>query len=933
MQHIFLRILGFVCLFAAYINPLTATCQQPKVVNFYQSFKNPPNTSKLFVRWWWNGDKLSKQEISRELDVLKKAGIGGVEINPIKFQPAPDPTGYKEIKWLSDEWLSMVKHTVQEAKKKQIICDMIVGSGWPFGGEFLTRDEQSQVTTIEVTNLKGPGRFTFRKAEILNKVNPEFHSKYNDPLKELIMARLVPLQMKTFEAGTVIPITQNSDVLTVDVPEGEHVLYSVAKITGYMEVINGAYGARGPVLNHFDKEAVEKFLTRMSDALKSVLGDLGEWFRAFFVDSIELEGANWTDDLFAEFKKRRGYDITPYYPFVLFKIGEMGNPVKEKYGAEFSPEVQNTINRVRYDLEITRAELFKERFLDVVQKWCRENNVKSRVQAYGHGYFPVESNFGIDIPENETWFTTGIGLDYNEFDHRRPHSMANKFVSSGAHLSNKNIISCEEQTNVDQVFNETLEQIKLIGDLSNLSGVTHSILHGYNYSPPEAPFPGWIQYGTYFSDRNTWWKYFPLWANYKARISDLFQNAEMQADIAILHPIADLWTNFGAQRDPFPNKVHPDYAHNLWEAMHQNGNGCDYLSEKIIRQSQFKNEAMVYGGREYKTIFLMEVESLEPATALALEKFVKAGGKIVFIGKMPYQSTGFADAVKKDNEVKKTMERIRNAGLKVFVVDPPTKPLIDWYRGIQQSAGITPYVTIQKPDNFFSQVYYRNKALDIFFLSNTNRHKAFNSALKFNNHFGDKTAWIWNAETGERNRIDFKNGGVSISLQPSESKLLVFEKSSAGHENILPAITTNETEEINTPWKLTFNHVNGNKFNESLTALTDLSKKHSDFAGTITYENSFSSGNNPVSYIDLGAVNGVTELYINNKKAGVKWYGNHLYDVSKLVKKGNNQITIVVTTTLGNYVKSLKDNTVAQRWTAHQPIYPCGLTNTVKLLK
>ena len=38
-----------------------------------------------FVRWWWNGDKVEKDEITRELRLLKEAGIGSVEINPIKF--------------------------------------------------------------------------------------------------------------------------------------------------------------------------------------------------------------------------------------------------------------------------------------------------------------------------------------------------------------------------------------------------------------------------------------------------------------------------------------------------------------------------------------------------------------------------------------------------------------------------------------------------------------------------------------------------------------------------------------------------------------------------------------------------------------------------------------------------------------------------------
>ena len=107
--------------------------------------------------------------------------------------------------------------------------------------------------------------------------------------------------------------------------------------------------------------------------------------------------------------------------------------------------------------------------------------------------------------------------------------MINKFVSSGAHLSNKQLISCEEMTNTGQIFSTTLERIKVTGDQSNLSGVTHSVLHGFNYSPLETPFPGWIRYGSFLNERNNEWPYFRLWSDYKARLSCVLQNSVMQA--------------------------------------------------------------------------------------------------------------------------------------------------------------------------------------------------------------------------------------------------------------------------------------------------------------------------------------------------------------------------------------------------------------------
>jgi len=44
----------------------------------FSGFQNPPAEARPFVRWWWNGNRLQKEEIVRQLDVLHKAGIGGV---------------------------------------------------------------------------------------------------------------------------------------------------------------------------------------------------------------------------------------------------------------------------------------------------------------------------------------------------------------------------------------------------------------------------------------------------------------------------------------------------------------------------------------------------------------------------------------------------------------------------------------------------------------------------------------------------------------------------------------------------------------------------------------------------------------------------------------------------------------------------------------
>ena len=643
---------------ALIINPFwgctSSSAGKKTLSEVYKGFQNPPSEAHVFVRWWWNGNRLTSEEIMRELDVMKAAGIGGVEINPIAFPFGADPSGYKAMTIFEDDWLDMLQIALEGAKERGIVCDMIVGSGWPFGGEFLEKDEQTQMVTIETIDLEGGRSYDFNIQDLLDKVDPQIHSKNKTVYKDLVMARLMPKESENISMGEDLTGDIDGDVLSIDVPDGSHVLYYVVKLTGYMAVINGSPGAAGPVLNHYSREATENYLERISGYINGKVGDMGSYIRAMFCDSMELEGANWNDDLPAEFKKRRGYELEPYLPFVLKKVGHMGNPMAGDYGTKFSPQTEEEIKRVDLDFYKTRIELFKERFIDTFNKWCHKNNVQSRMQAYGRGMHPLEASMEIDIPECETWLSRDVGTSYPDVGLAgRAPRMCNKYVSSGANLAGRKIVSCEEITNTSMAFMATLERIKIAGDQSNISGVNHSVLHGFNYSPPEAPFPGWVRYGTYFSENNTWWPCFRKWSDYKARLSFVLQQATPRANVAILQPLTDLWLKYGPQRDPFPQKWYPEYQNNLWEAVHQNGGGCDYVSENIINSSEFKGGVMTYNERSYSILMLPEIETLDLKTAESLARFADEGGTIIFIGKKPFKSPSYKNGKNDDIKIKK----------------------------------------------------------------------------------------------------------------------------------------------------------------------------------------------------------------------------------------------------------------------------------------
>jgi hypothetical protein len=928
--------------------------------NLYQTFKNPSSIYRPFVRWWWTGNKVEQAELARELRLLQEAGIGGVEINPIKFPARTNDLGKPALQWLSPEWIDLLKFCFGEAKKLDMSCDLIVGSGWPFGAEWLKGEERSQAVVIGAKSLEGPLNYEVSLFDLFKEADPSISSPFPGRTMEMLSVLLAPAVINRIEEVKDLSDQIPDGMIHCKIPQGKYVLYVLVKIHGFMQVIQGASGATGPILNHFNKEAVQKYLTKMSDSIQSQIGPLSTQIRSFFTDSLEMEGANWCADMSTEFKKRRGYDLVPWLPFILFKTTSMGNtlykpvppyniyeadiydqPTTVEYGAGQGTEFNQMIQRMRYDFELTKIELIRERFVHSFIDWCKKNKVNSRVQAYGREFYPLEGSFDVDIPEAETWIRPGLGAKMSEADYRvgRAYTVMNKYVSSAAHLKGKRKVSCEELTNIHLVFNETLELMKIAGDQSIISGTTHPVFHGFNYSPPNAAYPGWVVYGTFINERNPWWPYFRQFTDYKARLTALLEQATMFADIAILPATADLWSIYGAQNDSFPLTMHPQWQTLVWESVHQNGNACDYVPESVIRDATIQNGYLVYGPRKYQSIFLTQVETLEPLTAKKLFEFVASGGRVFFIDSFPNKAPGWKDHEQRDQEVQDWVEKIKSYADRSVFLNKPGKDHTGWFKGIQEKYKISPYVQIDFPNKFVSQVRYQAKDVELLLFINSNMNASYElNITPSSSIITGKQAWLWDAETGERYRITTQAGKLPLDLGPADLKLLVFDQEKKGP--VYKPVKRNDQTAllIKNPWFVTGRHVNGATITKEMENLSDLKEIPDwvNFCGTIIYQNNFIvEDQSKIKYLDLGKAFGISELFVNGKNAGVKWYGRRIYPVGVFIRNGNNTIEIKIVTTMGNYLKSLTDNPIAQYWTNEgrttQPIQSTGLQGPVTL--
>ena len=123
-------------------------------INIENVFKNPPESAKPWVFWYWMHAAVSKAGITADLEAMKEVGISGAYLMPIQdtlssipFQPT--------VRQLTPEWWEMVRFSMQEAKRLKLKLAMHVSDGFALaGGPWITPELSMQKLVWTKTYVK-----------------------------------------------------------------------------------------------------------------------------------------------------------------------------------------------------------------------------------------------------------------------------------------------------------------------------------------------------------------------------------------------------------------------------------------------------------------------------------------------------------------------------------------------------------------------------------------------------------------------------------------------------------------------------------------------------------------------------------------------------------------------------------------------------------
>ena len=860
------KLIHLVLVLVSCASTLLSAAAAPDISELRAAFAKPPADARIMMRWWWFGPAVAKPEIERELRVMKDAGIGGVEIQPVYPVELDDPKrGFRNLPYLSDEFIDSLRFASSKTHELGMRVDITLGSGWPYGGP-----------ATPVT--QAAGRLRYEQVEI-----PADAQSVPTPSistgERFIAAFIAPGNGNHLSAEKLS--LENLQRLTdvkpprLSIPHnvsGPHVaMFFISSRTG-MQVKRAGVGAEGFVLDHYDQSAIENHLAQVGDRLMQGFGSTPPY--AVFSDSLEVFASDWTGDLLDEFRKRRGYDLTPYLPALIGDIGE-------RTGA------------IRHDWGETLTELAEEHYLTPIREWAHAHGTQFRSQTYGVPPVVLSSNSLVDLPEGE-------GPHWRSFGTAR-------WAASASHLYGRPVTSSETWTWLHSpAFRATPLDMKAEADLHFLQGVNQLIGHGWPYSPPSAGDPGWRFYAAAaFNDHNPWFQVMPDVTAYLQRVSFLLRQGEPANDVAVYLPTDDAWAGFKAGNDSVDRSMNALLGTELIPQILNAGYNFDFIDDRAIASV----------GIPYRILVLPGAERISNATLQHLQEYVKNGGAVVATRRLPSLAPGLLNAKSDTARIVALSESLFGGSDEKarFVKD-------EQVLGKTLTELLPPDFATGAAGGAMGFVHRKLPLGDIYFVANTTNQPVDTTATV---RVSGVAAQWWNPFTGETNQVDTaqREGRITLPLKlaPYESRILVFSKDRMPHPSVSQSSRDLSTLDISTDWKVSFPSLN---VAETMKRLRSWSADETTrfYSGLAVYEKTVElpkSIESPGSAVVMnfgagtpveapkGTAPGMRALldspvresavvYVNGQKAGSVWHPPYEVDVTHLCHAGVNEIRIVV---------------------------------------
>lgn len=924
----------------ALVNPVPAP-----PFSLLAGFTTPPHSVRSSCYWWWFNGNVDKEGITRDLEEYHAKGMGEVLLvnSADGLGGAHVPQG---ARLFSEEWASLYRHAMSEAKRLDIAVGINLCSGWCMGGPWIEPRDSGRWYLQSELVVEGPQTFSGRLPLPGNHTgydkvfNPPGYKNYIDlPLEQLdyrdtaVVAipfstgHITGRRAETLDAKTnhrdasnfimavdvmkplleqwqdepgdspvpphdVIDLTakMNRDgQLEWQVPAGKWTIIRTGhRMTGSRVSIAQAEGA-GLSVDWFSRRGVELQFEHLGKLFIEEAAKAGNKPKYFCDDSFEDGFPNWTENILEQFRHYRGYDPTPYLPALSgYLIGSAA--ITDRF-----------LNDYRKTLGDCMADEHYKRFADL----CHEHGMLVQNEASGPSRSGTMCMDGLknqgrsDLPMGEFWLaphhedesTLTDDKPYGTSRLDKGQNKVTKMAASAGHIYGHTVISAEAFTS----FRHWLDypgSLKQALDRAYCEGINRIAIHTSTATRPRDGKPGY-EYGagTHFNPNVTWWEMSAPFFDYVGRCQHLLRSGHFCADVLFYN--GDVTPNLVAQKHIDPS-LGPGYDY-------------DVCNEEVLltRLGCANGKLTLPDGMRYEVLVLPDTTRMPLKVLEKIAALVKAGATV--IGPRPTEDSGLLDYPACDERIKTLAAQLWDGGL---IHDGPTIRELLIKKNIQPDFEYTGSAAAGDPEVWIDFIHRSTPEADIYFLTNRHGH-AVRADCSF--RITTSTPQLWNAIDGRvTTDLHYRLAGnrlvLPLRFDAFQSWFVVFPKNLTALDKHAPRGDRQGEnfpdrrllQTLSGPWDVAFDTQWGGPARVRFDALQDWSTsddpKIKYYSGKAIYTKRFevhADTKKPV-YLDLGVVKNIARVILNGHDLGIVWTAPWQVDLSPAIKKGKNDLVIEV---------------------------------------
>lgn len=802
-----------------------------------KEFLNPSDEFTPIPFWFWNDD-LNEPEIKRQIHDFCDKGVKGFVIHPRIGIP-------KEIEYLSDRFMELVKFAVLEAKSlgmKVVLYDEAMYPSGSAHGMVVKNNPEYASKGLQMIENKCCGRTIVSLKEY-------------DKEKIVAVLAVKKISDKDIEKASITKIEPMNGEVVFDAPANEEwsiLLFVETFSKGHIRGIHFGEDDKEPeappASDLLNPEAMKEFIKLTHERYYEVLKEeFGKTIIAMFTDEPSILGRggkkglkSWTSNFLNYYIEQGNSELD--LPLLWFNAGEASDTARRKYNDAVNKMLETTYYKQVFD-------------------WCDKHNI----DLTGHPHEPDDIGYlkYFHTPAQDLvfrWVAPENGLNLEG-----AQSTIGKCSSDSARHRNRRrngneCLACCGKNSVE--WSLTADDMKWYLDWLFVRGVNLLYPHAFFYSikgdrrigerPPDV------------GPNNIWWPHYNIISTYMKRMSWLMTDSYNTTPIAVLCE-------------------HNHLSWRITKPLFENQLEFNYLEDEIFisDSAEIKDGEIVISKQKYKVLIIDDVESIDKDNTDKLQKFIDMGGHVILHN----------PENKKVNV--KGIEQIQNVEQLVSTVDSLIKRRVE---SLNKAKGLRVSHVVKGNLDFYLLVNEGEENIDTVLRFNETGY------LEKWNPWTGAMKEIKPTVSFDRDFME-----VILKLNRRESRIFVLDSSKkAEYTRFYLREKTYSVEELKTGWQFGQN-LTSLKELKPLTYWSEIEGLN-NFSGTCIYKNSFDMEDlNEVKKItlDLGKVHEIVRVKLNDKDLGVRMWYPYIYDITNSVKAGENTLVIEVTNTLANKICKL----------------------------